>query len=104
MTYTNDPIPNCVPEYYREQEERRDHQYELALQRKAHYQANRQKLDAAVQSGLPILDLDGYAPCWECPKGDTDTKTDDEDDFDRVICHDPACRWYKACQTGEASR
>ena len=44
MYFTNAPMPGCVPEYYRERQEECDRQYDLAMQRKAHYLANRQKL------------------------------------------------------------
>ena len=104
MYLDNDRIPNCVPEFYREQQEKQERQHELAMQRRERYKANKRKLDEAARSGLPIFDLDGYVPCWECPNGDSDTKTDDEDDFDRVICHDLSCRWHKAIHAGEESR
>lgn len=91
MVYLNEPIPNCVPEYCREQQEKRDHQYELAMQREAHYLANRQKIKAAVGSGLTLLAFGGYGPCCECPSSDHDTMTNADDDIDLVICHNPAC-------------
>ena len=91
MRFTNDAIPNCVPEYYREQQEERDRQYDLAMQRQEHYQANRRKLDAAADAGFPILSFGGYGPCQECPDADHDTMTDDEDDICSVICHDLSC-------------
>ena len=91
MRFTNDAIPNCVPEYYREQQEERDRQYDLAMQRQERYLANKQKLDVAARSGLPVLSLGGYGPCQECPDADHDTMTDDEDDICSVICHDPSC-------------
>ena len=94
MRFTNDPIPDCVPEYYRAQKEERDRQYDLAMQRQGHYLANKQKLDAAVLSGLPVLPFGGYGPCWECPNADHDTMTNDEDDICLVICHDPSCPEY----------
>ena len=91
MCFANEPIPDCVPEYYREQQEERDRQYDLAMQRRVRYLTNQQKLDAVARSGLLILSFGGYGPCWECPNADHDTVTDDEDDICRVICHDPSC-------------
>ena len=52
MRFPDEPIPDCVPEFYREQEEERDRRYDLAMQRREHYQANRRKLDAAAEAGL----------------------------------------------------
>lgn len=95
----NDRIPNCVPEYYREQQEKLDREYELMVQRKEHYQANQQKLDAAVRSGLPILDYGGYDSCLKCPDADHDTVRGDDDDFCLVICHNPSCTEHKNHQT-----
>ena len=91
MFIANEPIPNCVPEYYREQQEKQDHQYDMAMQRRACYLENQRKLDEAAEAGLPILAFGGYGPCWECPDADHDTVIDDEDDFCRVICRNPAC-------------
>ena len=91
MRFTNDPIPACVPEYYRVRQEEHDRQYDLAMQRRGRYLANKQKLYVAAQSGLPVLSFGGYGPCQECPDADHDTATDDEDDICRVICHAPSC-------------
>ena len=55
MRFPDEPIPDCVPEFYREQEEERDRRYDLAMQRREHYQSSRRKLDAAAEAGLPVL-------------------------------------------------
>lgn len=94
MYIANDPMPNCVPEYCREQQEERDRRYDLAMQRRALYLSNKRKLDAAARSGLPVLSFGGYGPCGECPSADHDTMADDEDDTCRVICHAPSCPEY----------
>lgn len=91
MLIFNEPMPDCVPELYRSRKEDEDRRYDMQARRQAQYQTNRQKLDAAVASGLPILDYGGYDRCWECKDADYDTMTDDDDDMDRVICHNPAC-------------
>lgn len=98
MYLTNEPIPGCVPELHRAQEEKCDRQYDLKMQRQTHYLVNKQKLDVAAGVGLPILDFGGYNACGECPQADHDTRTDDEDDFDRVICGNPACPWHRKNQ------
>ena len=103
MIYTNDPIPGCVPELYRERQEEQDRQFDLAMRRRKIYRANQEKLDAAAGAGLPILGFGGYNACGGCPHADHDTQTDDEDDFCRVICHDPSCRCHRTRQNGEES-
>lgn len=91
MLIFNEPMPDCVPELYRSRQEAVDHRYDLQARRQVQYDANRQKLDDAIASGLPILAYGGYGPCWECPDADHDTMTDDDDDMCRVICRNPAC-------------
>lgn len=87
----NDPMPGCVPEFYRSRQEEADHRYDLQMRRQERYRTNREKLDAAVAAGLPVLDFGGYGPCRDCRSADHDTMTSDDDDFDRVICRNPAC-------------
>ena len=98
---TDDRIPDCVPEYYRSLWEDEDHQSELRAQREERYQANRDKIRAAVEAGLPILHYGGYGPCQECSCADYDTMTDDEDDFDSVICRNPRCPLHKEHESEE---
>ncbi len=50
-----DFIPNCVPEYFREQQEKYERECELHWQRLEHYKANQKKMKDAYEAGLPIL-------------------------------------------------
>ncbi len=100
----NDPMPNCVPEFYRSQQEAADHEYERQARAREHFAENREKIQAAIASGLPILPYGGYGPCWECPSADHDTMTDAEDDFDCVICRNPACPQHKKHQSEGGSQ
>ncbi len=97
----NDPMPNCVPEFYRARQEAADTRFERQMRAQAHYMANREKIQAVAASGLPILPYGGYGPCWECASADHDTMTGAEDDFDYVICGDPACPQHKKHQSEE---
>ena len=90
-----DRMPNCVPEYYRSLWEDEHHQSELRAQREEGYQANREKIKNAIEAGLPILDFGGYGSCRGCSYADNDTMTDDEDDFDCVICMNPLCPLHR---------
>lgn len=90
MYMFNEPMPDCVPEYYRSQQEDEEHEYELQTRRQEIYQVNRQKI-AAVASGFPVLDYGGYEACRDCPDADHDTMVDDDDDICRAICRNPAC-------------
>lgn len=93
--YFDEHIPDCVPEFYRAQQEEQERREDRLMQEQEHYQANREKIQAAIASGLSVLDYGGYGPCGDCPHADHDTQTDAEDDFDTVICHNPACRCHR---------
>ena len=87
----NTRIPNCVPEYFREQFEKEEREAQLESEREEHYEANRKKREEAYKAGCPILDYGGYDACLHCEHADHDTQTSFEDDFDSVICHNPDC-------------
>lgn len=88
-------IPNCVPEYYRSREEAADRRYELQEQQREHYKANQDKIEAAREAGLPLLDFGGYEACWSCKTADHDTQTGEDDDVCCVICHNPSCPQHR---------
>lgn len=91
-------IPNCVPEYYREQEEREQHEYEKACRRAEYYAESKRRLKWAQVYGDPILDFGGYNECWSCKKK-FDVQTSVEDDFCRVICYNRDCECHKKGET-----
>lgn len=101
MMMFNEPMPDCVPEYYRSLQEDAGSRYELRMQRQEHYWANRKKINAAAAAGLPILTLDGCGPCWDCQTADHDTMTADDDDIERVICFNPDCPHHKTKEEKE---
>ena len=100
--YFNESIPNCVPEFYRARQEEQERREDRLMKERAHYMANRGKIKAAIELGLPVLDFGGYAQCGDCPHADHDTQTDAEDDFASVICHNPACRCHRE-QAGDST-
>ena len=51
----HEPMPDCVPEYYCNHQEDEGHRQKLLMQAQSHYLANREKIDAAAASKLPIL-------------------------------------------------
>lgn len=97
----NDPMPDCVPEFYRSRQEAADHEYERQARAQEHYAENREKIRAAVASGLPVLQYGGYGPCRECAQADHDTMTDAEDDMCGVICLNPSCPLHSVHQSKE---
>lgn len=84
-------IPNCVPDYFREQFEKEEHEAQLRWERMEHYKANQKKLKEACEAGYPVLDFGGYDACLHCKDADHDTQISFEDDFDTVICRNPDC-------------
>lgn len=83
-------IPNCVPEYYRELQEREEHEYELRQKRYAHYEESKRRLKEAKKKRYPILTFGGYAECFDCKKK-FDVQVCAEDDFCNLICYDKSC-------------
>lgn len=86
-----DFIPNCVPEYFREQQGKYERECELYWQRQEHYTANREKMEMAFATGLPILEYGGHEACQNCKDADPDTMTCEYDDMENVICRNPGC-------------
>ena len=95
IDFPNISLPNCVPEYFREQQEKYESECELHFQRLEHYEANQKKMDDAAEKGLPIIPYDGYTACQNCKDADFDTMTWEEDDIGNVICHNPECPEHK---------
>ena len=89
--YFSEPMPNCVPEYYRERQEAREHEEALRARNRPRCDANRAKLDAAMAAGLPVSPYGGYPACRQCPKADYETECGEDDDMCMVICTDPRC-------------
>ena len=87
----NDSIPNCVPEWFREQFEKSEREAELEYERQEYYKKNQKKIKEAQEKGYPILDFGGYEACLHCEYADHDTQAGKDDDFDSVICHNPDC-------------
>lgn len=55
-------IPNCVPEYFREQFEKEEHEAQLRWERMEHYKANQKKRKEAYEAGFPVLDFGVMMP------------------------------------------
>lgn len=83
-------MPNCVPEYYRELQEREEHEYELRQKRYAHYEESKRRIEEANEKGYPILDFGGYDECRCCEKK-FDVQVNEYDDFGSLICYDKSC-------------
>ena len=87
-------IPNCVPEYYRELEEREQHEYEKACKRAEYYEESKRRLKWAHRLGQPVLLYGGFYKCHSCKKK-FDVQTNEEDDFCALICYDKECELHK---------
>jgi hypothetical protein len=87
-------IPNCVPEFYREQEEREQHEYEKKLKWQEHYEESKRRLDEAHRLGYPVLLFGGYDECWNCKKK-CDIQTSYDDDMGALVCYDKKCKCHE---------
>lgn len=93
-------IPNCVPEYYREQEEKEQHEYEKMCARDEYYKESKRRFKEAKEKQLPILSFGGYGECWNCKKK-FDVQFDEEDDFCTIICYDKGCECHRKGEENE---
>lgn len=84
-------MPNCVPEFYREQEEREERKYELRHKREIGYQADCEILSKAEELHLPVLYFCGYYKCNDCMNRSKELITDEDDDLCRFVCYNPYC-------------
>lgn len=92
-------MDNCLPEYFRLQQEQYEHECQLEHERQEHYNANKQKLNDAEKAGCLILDYGGYDACTGCKNADFDTMRGDDDDIELVICKNPNCLEHKKHET-----
>ena len=87
-------IPNCVPEYYREMQEREERAYERECKRLEYYEESKRKLKWARRLGYPVLLYGGYDECHHCKKK-FDLQTDAEDDMCALVCYNKGCACHK---------
>ena len=78
-------IPNCVPEYYHELQERYDHECELAAERNDWYESNREYREKRESEGCAVLQ---FPPdeCEGCEHGENAMPIDEWDDIPTIIC------------------
>lgn len=89
-----DGIPNCVPEYFREEQERQEREYELMEARREGYKRDTEKLEKAIQDGYPVLDYDGYPECCFCTQKES-VIVNEYDDMGTIICRNKSCECHK---------
>ncbi len=92
---------NCVPEYFRLQQEQYELECKLECQRQEYYNANIKKLEEAEKAGYPILEFDGYEACKKCANADFNTCRDEFDDIGLVICKNPNCSEHQKHQAND---
>lgn len=87
-------IPYCVPEYFREQQERFDRECELELERNEWYKKNKAYQDQKEKNGFVVLQ---FPPdeCDHCNYKEDAMPTSEYDDFPTIICNN--CNW-KECK------
>ena len=85
-------LPNCVAEYYREQEEREDYEYEIRMRREIGYEKDNFLLKDAERNGFPVLCFGGYQRCRSCKFRSHELTTWEEDDMSAIICYNKHCK------------
>jgi len=85
-------IPNCVPEYFREQQERYDRECELEMQAHEYYESNKEYRKQKQKDGCAEIDF--YpVECETCGYGEEAPPNSKYDDFPTKICSN-----WKECQ------
>ena len=87
-------IPNCVPEYYRAQQEREEYEYEKMCKLHEYYEESSLRLEEANEQGYPVLYFGGYGSCKSCTKK-FDVQVNEEDDMCALVCYDVNCVCHK---------
>ncbi len=78
-------IPNCVPEYYREQREREEHEWELEQERLSWYRKNKEYRLQKRKEGC--AEIDCYPDeCNGCKHGEEANPYSEYDDMPTMIC------------------
>lgn len=90
---------NCLPEYYRQKQEREYREYERELRRQSWYDEDREILEDAEAKGLRIMSeaFDCYDACWDCKTRSKSLQIWEDDDIGRFVCMNENCKWRKEC-------
>lgn len=89
-----DGIPNCVPEYFREEQERQEREYELREKQMERYEKNKEKLEKAIQDGYSVLNYEGYPECCFCTQKES-IVVSECDDMGTIICRNKNCECHR---------
>ena len=78
-------IPNCVPDYFLEQEERAAHEWELEMERQDYYERNKAYKEQKIKEGCAEL---RFYPdeCCKCEQGEEAGAESEWDDVPTMIC------------------
>lgn len=90
---------NCLPEYYRQQQEREYREYERELRRQSWYEEDQKTLDEAIAKGLLIMAeaFDCPGACWNCKTRSKSLQTWKDDDIGQFVCYNEKCKYRKEC-------
>ena len=89
-------IPNCVPEFFRSEQERFDREYEMQHKLDNFYEECQQRIEEAYEKGYVIIPFCGYGVCGDnCKKHSGIMTTNPQDDMCRIICYDKDCKYHK---------
>jgi hypothetical protein len=88
-------MPNCVSEYYREEQEKMEREYEKQHRLDDFYAECRVKVQEAMEKGYPMIAFGGYPQCQNCSQHSDEMAIDAMDDFAHIICYNKECKWHK---------
>lgn len=84
-------LPNCVPEYYRELQEREDRESEELHQMMDWFEGNKKRNTEIIKEGVRVMTLEKC--CYRCPFG-TELLPESDDDLPTAVCGKRLCIVY----------
>lgn len=88
-------IPNCVPEFYRSEQEKFDREYEKQHRLDDFYEECKARIEEAHEKGYILIPFGGYSVCRDnCKKHSGEMMTNPQDDMCTIICYDKNCKFH----------
>ena len=92
-------IPNCVPEFFRSEQEKLDREYEKQHKFDDFYEECKRRIAEAHEKGYILIPYGGYGVCGDnCKKHSDEMMTSPQDDMCTIICYDKNCKYHKIYQ------
>lgn len=87
---------NCVPEFFRSEQEKMDREYEKQHKFDDFYEECKRCIEEAHKKGYILIPYGGYGVCGDnCKKHSGEMMTNPQDDMCMIICYDKHCKYHQ---------